>query len=59
MSDERIERVLAQMEQPSMIGPALAEMGDDEHAVWQRGWDAAVRFLRAHLTADTEAKHGN
>jgi hypothetical protein len=55
MDDNRIEKVLAEMEQPTLIGPALAEMGNDDHAVWQRGWDAAVKFMRAHLK---ESKRG-
>ena len=51
----RVDKVLELMEQPTLLGPALAEMGNDDHAAWDRGWDAAVRFFRVHLTETKEA----
>jgi hypothetical protein len=46
---ERIERILKLAEMPSMLGPALAEMGDNEHVSWENGWIAATKFFRAHI----------
>lgn len=54
---EKIAKVLGLMERPTMLGPALAELGNDDHAAWSRGWDAATRFFRAHLT-DAVDEHG-
>ncbi len=52
-----LDKVLELMEQPTLLGPALAEMGNNDHAAWGRGWDAAVRFFRAHLTETKEGNH--
>lgn len=45
---ERLARSIKLAEVPSALGPALMELGYDDHASWNGGWIAAVRFIKAH-----------
>jgi hypothetical protein len=54
----RLDETLTEMEQPSMIGPALTKRGDKEAAPWDRGWDAAVRHMRGAFTLETKGEQG-
>lgn len=47
VTKDRIEAQLKELERPSVLGAAIRAAGDPDMEWWNKGWNAAVKRMRA------------